>query len=393
MMEALMRRNIRLLYAFRLIKYFLIIMPVIVPFFQDRGLSQTQIFLLESVIAATIVILELPSGYFADRLGRKNSMFIGVILSCLAYFIYSLDCNFNSLLFANLIMGAGYSFISGADSAIAYESFKAIKLERKYLKYESRVISSSAISQVLASFIGGALGAMSLHYATIGQFVIYLFMIPCVVLLCEPPHSKEIQIHSLKVFIQKTKKILAKRNNTFWLILYFTVTGNMTHTLIWITQPLYQDLGITIEWFGILWAIQYLVLAIFSRYSKQVTDYFGKKESLIAIILIGVTSYFLIYFINSLISLIFILILYALRGLFKPVIIDLLNKSVDSESRATAHSIENLVKKLFYAFLGPLIGISLDHYSVKIAFLVSGFIYLVLGVFASYGILKKTSKL
>ena len=113
-------------------------MPAIIPFFQAKDLEQTEIYLLESALAAGILLFEIPSGYLADKFGRRNSILVGSILATIGYSIYSFGYSFETFLVANFLLGVGNSCISGADSALAYESFKSLEIEEKYLKYESQ---------------------------------------------------------------------------------------------------------------------------------------------------------------------------------------------------------------------------------------------------------------
>ncbi len=52
----------------------MLIVPVLVPFFQPKGLDLAEIFYLQAVYAAVIVLLEAPSGYFADVMGRRLAL-------------------------------------------------------------------------------------------------------------------------------------------------------------------------------------------------------------------------------------------------------------------------------------------------------------------------------
>jgi len=117
-MNKLMKRNITLLYFFRIVRNFALFVPIIVPFYQANGLSRTQMYLLQSLFALTIVFLEVPSGYFADCVGRKQSILLGAILSTAGFILYSVSYGFFHLLLAEVVLGIGYSFISGADTAL-----------------------------------------------------------------------------------------------------------------------------------------------------------------------------------------------------------------------------------------------------------------------------------
>ena len=50
-------------------KWFMLYMPIVVPFYKDNGLGMKDVMLLQGVYSVTIVVLEIPSGYFADVLG------------------------------------------------------------------------------------------------------------------------------------------------------------------------------------------------------------------------------------------------------------------------------------------------------------------------------------
>jgi len=58
--------NIWKLSLINIVQWFLIIIAIIVPYYQSRGLSMSEIFLLQSIFSLSIVVFEIPSGYFAD---------------------------------------------------------------------------------------------------------------------------------------------------------------------------------------------------------------------------------------------------------------------------------------------------------------------------------------
>jgi len=65
-----MQNNLYKLYLIKIAKWFSLVMPIVVLFYNDNGLKQYDIFLLQGIYSIAIVLLEIPSGYFADVLGR-----------------------------------------------------------------------------------------------------------------------------------------------------------------------------------------------------------------------------------------------------------------------------------------------------------------------------------
>ena len=64
-------------------------MPIVVPFYQDNGLNMHDVFFLRAIYSVAIVILEIPSGYFADVWGRKNTLVAGTFMGVIGFGIYS----------------------------------------------------------------------------------------------------------------------------------------------------------------------------------------------------------------------------------------------------------------------------------------------------------------
>ena len=61
------------LYLIKIAKWFNLVMPIVVLFYQDNGLSMSQIFLLKSVYSIAMVVTELPSVYLADVWGCRRT--------------------------------------------------------------------------------------------------------------------------------------------------------------------------------------------------------------------------------------------------------------------------------------------------------------------------------
>jgi len=74
-----LHRNIPAIYGLAFFHSFMVIVPVIVPFFMSKGLSLADIFYLQAIYAATIVLLEAPSGYFADLFDRRTALLIATL--------------------------------------------------------------------------------------------------------------------------------------------------------------------------------------------------------------------------------------------------------------------------------------------------------------------------
>ena len=78
-----MPRNLPLFIAFRLLFNARFYYPVFAVIQLDYGLTLPQFAILNAVWAVSIVLLEVPSGALADRVGRKRMVVVAAILMVL----------------------------------------------------------------------------------------------------------------------------------------------------------------------------------------------------------------------------------------------------------------------------------------------------------------------
>jgi len=91
-------------------------------------------------------------------------------------------------------------------------------------------------------------------------------------------------------------------------------------------------------------------------------------------------------------SLLYILIIYLVRGLATPVLRNFINKETDSEIRATILSIRSFCIRLTFSILAPLLGWISDVWSLNHAFLIMGIILLSIGGLSSYKLIQLSNK-
>ena len=117
-----LRSNLRAVLLLRAGQRFQLIAPILVPFFAHYGQDMQQIFLLESVYALIILLMEIPSGYFADRYGRVAVLRAGGLFWSLSWLSLLLINDFLGLLAFEALLGVGASLLSGADLALLYDT-------------------------------------------------------------------------------------------------------------------------------------------------------------------------------------------------------------------------------------------------------------------------------
>src|SRR5262245_30548718 len=113
------------LLAVQALAMFILWVPIWVVFLQDKGLSLSEIGGLEAAAWLITAALEVPTGMIADRWGRKASIGIGTSLYAAAMFLIQTEAFSLPFLLAYAMWNGSMAFVSGADSALLYDSLKA----------------------------------------------------------------------------------------------------------------------------------------------------------------------------------------------------------------------------------------------------------------------------
>lgn len=366
-------------------------MPVVVLFYHDNGLSMSQIFMLKSVYSIAMLATELPSGYMADVWGSRRTILMGSILGTLGILIYSLSGDFTSFMMAEVILGIGFSCVSGADSALLYDSLKAENREHEYIRFEGRITSVGNFAEALAGVVGGLLATISLRTPYFFQIGVAAIGIPAAFLLKEPQHVLE-KAHLTFKDILTVLKINYQQKEIRSAILISSFTGAATLTYAWFVQPYFEKAGVPVSAFGILWTMINLSAGMVSMYSYRIERWLGRKYSLLAIVILLSAGFIFTSLVIRLAGIAIIFGFYLVRGLAAPVLKDYINQYTDSKVRATILSVRNFEIRIIFAVIGPALGYLTDHFSLQTALMTAGIIYLVAALW-SIGPLMKNSKI
>jgi len=377
-----LEKNIPKLYFFQILKGVMFSVPVMVLFWQDNGLNLTQIMLLQSIFAILMVILEVPTGYFADLYGRKKSLFISAITLVLGISIYSLGYNFTHFLVAEMLWGISMAFSSGTTSAFMYDTLKNLNREAEYKKIWGKATSYGLLSLAITGIIGGFIAQIGLRYTLFLSIPFFILMIPTVLSMIEPERHKRIIKKGYKRELLKIiKTILVENKKLKWIIIYSGIIFAFNQSALWLYQPYFEISGLNVIYFGVVFASFHIVSAISSKYAHKVEEKLGKKYSLIMMIFLIALSYLLMSNFIFLFSFSFCFIQQFIRGFKNIVITDYINKLVESDIRATILSVESLISRLLYAIIVPIVGYIADIYTVQQSLWVLGITSLVIGIF------------
>ena len=304
------KSNIWKLYLIKVSKWFMLYMPYIVPFYTSNNLDMQQVMILQAVYSVSIVALEIPSGYFADVIGRRRTLIIGTILGGLGFSVYSFSYGFLGFLLAELVLGFGQSFISGADSAMLYDSLLDNKKEKDYIKYEGRMVSYGNIAEASAGIVGGFLALISLRINFYAQTGISILAIPAAILLVEPLRHHGLQVFSFRTILNVVRDSLFINRELRTNIFLSAIMGTATLTMAWFAQPYFKHIGLPLSLYGLLWTLLNLTVGLAAMTAYRVEKKLGPGRTVLAIAILIPAGYLLLGSMNSLWALIIMFIFY-----------------------------------------------------------------------------------
>ena len=376
-----LQKNIWKFYLYNIFTGMFFAVPVFVLFWQENGLSLTQVMLLQSIFAISSVILEIPTGYFADVHGRKFTLTIAGITGLIAISIYSIGYNFSQFLIAELFFALSISFLSGTKSALVYDTLLELGKEKQYKKLWGNLLFYGMLALAASSIIGGFIGKINLRYTLYASIPFFALPVLLTLSMQEPQrHKLVIQKGYLTELLNILKTTFVYNKKLRWIIVYSGVVYAFNQAALWLYQPYFILSGLDIAYFGFVFASFQLVAAFTSKYAHKLEEKLGQKYSLAMLILLVAFSYFLMSNFIFLFSFSFCFIQQFVRGFKNAVVTDYINQLTTSEIRATVLSAQSFIGRLIYAVIIPFIGWVADVYTLAQALMILAVTTLVSGI-------------
>jgi MFS family permease len=364
------QKNIPLLNIFAGLKMALLPMAIITLFWKDQiGLSLTEILLLQAIFSLATLVMEFPSGYISDRIGYRFALNLACLLGITGWATYTLAGSFTGVLIAELQLGASYAFISGADSALLYETLRYNGREEHYAKYDGRMTAWAQAGEAI-----GAVGAGVLYgWFPLLPFVLQVGVWIAALGICrnlkDIPTAPRETISHLQEAADITRKAFSQPGIRYTILLA-ALLGLSSFYPVWLIQPYMQALNVPLSWFGPIWAVANLCVSFGSIISHRVQFHLGARGTPWLLLSLVLAGYAGLAFSQVIWSFAFYFLLTIMRGIQGPFLRLALQKQSDRHERASILSLKSLIFRLGFVITGPLVGVLADRSGLSLCFLV-----------------------
>lgn len=343
-----MTRTIRLYAAFQLFFNLLLWIPVFYQFQKQMGLSDPEIFRIQSIYYLAFCFLELPTGWFADRFGYLASVRWGAAVLVAANVVAPAWPTYSGFLAHFLLIGLARSLISGAASAWLYEYLKGRGAAEQYKKIEGDARFYSLIARVACWAVVGWLMAIQPtlpYWISAGNAVVALgiaFALPSLTAVIAPAGAPKVKpLDAMRAVVRRPALFMLMLQGVGIFVLVRVMQVNLY-------QPTLGGKGFDITAFGWVMSVMTVFEALGSKLAHRVKatrwsdlDAVTAMTLLLsaAVAVIGVTG-------AKAVTLGALCVFSLASGIAFPVQKQVLNDAIsDSRLRATLLSMESIVDR------------------------------------------------
>ena len=333
------------------------------------GLTPVQLILVGTALEVSAFVFEVPTGIVADVYSRRLSIIIGYVLMGLGFLVEGFFPAFLPILLAQIIWGLGYTFTSGATQAWITDEVGEESANKLFLRGTQVGLFASLIGMGLAMLVGANNVALPIQIGALG---VILIGITLMVIMPEtgfhptPREDRTTWQHMWHTFRQGAKVVRSRPRlmNIVFIGLFYGLYSEGFDRL-WVKHLLDNfELPVLfgnnqVAFFAALRVAGAILTILAVRFMERRVDSTSQLAIGRAVLLVtGAISVALVGFALSpflVLSLGLYLVISVLRNVHGPLQTGWVNQKLDSQVRATVHSMFGQVDAIGQTLGGPLV--------------------------------------
>ncbi len=344
-----------LIYTF--ISSFYFAWPIFIAYVSSRfGLAAVGVYF--TTISLSALLFEVPTGYVADRYGRRLSVILGISMKIIGIGILVLGTSTVALVLNAVLYGAGLALISGAIDALLYQSVT----HKEYEVTTSMSVPFYQFGLILSALLGGYFYEINIHLPVIAEAILACVMIMPVLLMQKDTHKAKGEL-TFKEAFSSLKQIFTVRASLIFLIAFLVYATVLNLFLEIILERKMIELMISPSQRGTIIAFV-KIFAIFIVQSVIIGKLQSVRTKAIFAFISGIVSFGLLGFVKG--SILFVLVYFMTNPftmLFDAVLSPIKQKLSNHDTRATDISMYSLLARLAFAATAPIAGWYLTGHS------------------------------
>ncbi|SUO81405.1 major facilitator superfamily protein [Streptococcus equinus] len=357
-----------------------------------KGLSLSQILIIQSAYSIAIVLFEFPSGLLADNYSRKNLYSLSKLFLIIMFLIVLFSNQFYLIFAAWFCYGIAAALDSGTLDAYIINQLKLAHREaelRKFLALSNRL-------EIVGILLGSSLGGILYHFIGINIYVLGTVFLVASTLISffffkETTKSESLQdshVMVLKKQITDSFKELRKQPRLSLILIFDFLTQIFFQTHFQLWQSFFLSKGIDSQYFPFLYiAFQIITLFSYSINIDGVKKYAGVLKFSPLIVFLPLTFFLGKIEIFLTAYFIFVFVFYVIEFILNYQF----NKMVSVENISSLISFKSTVSRIGSVLLLCILSFMVKQMSVSAVMAINFMLSLVLLAVLSVIIMKKVS--
>ncbi len=186
------RKLAGVLYTYMFASSLVLLYPVYSLLFVETGLSVAEISSLFIVWCVASIVLEIPSGAWADTFSRRWLLAIGPLCAGAGYALWVAFPSYWAFLLGFVLWGVENALTSGSLEALVYEELDRVGEASRYTRVMGRARAASQIAIVVAMAVAGPVLALG-GYETVGIASVLACVVAAAIALSFPEHRVRVE--------------------------------------------------------------------------------------------------------------------------------------------------------------------------------------------------------
>ncbi len=334
------------------------------------GLNPLQLVLVGTTLELTAFLMEIPTGVVADVYSRRLSIIMGFILLGCGFIVEGSLPVFEALLLSQVIMGLGYTFLSGATSAWIVDEIGQRRAGAAFLR-ATQVAQAASFSAI---FVSVALASVSLQLPIICGGIV-LLLLSAILLLVMPetgfrraPADERETWPTLFATFRAGMSLIRVRRILMLIMLAAVIHGAFSEGFdrLW-TAHLLENFSLPplgqldeIVWFGLISAVSMPVTLLATELLRRRLDFSDSRRVAWTLIMVyaGLICSVLLFSLGEGFGIVLLGLWLAqtARAIRNPLMEAWVNQHTESKVRATVLSIQGQADALGQIAGGPVVG-------------------------------------
>ena len=257
---------------------------------QVKNMDVAEVIFADSFFPIFKCVLLIPMTILIEKVGKKKSIIFANCMNALTIFIYLIAGKMTDIIIAQFFSAMATAIKGIAETNLLYDSLpKNEKRGSEFSKIDGKGMSSYYCLDGISSAISGFLFVINGYLPMIASFITCLVSIFLATRFKEINDSKNKNINS-RIYVKDLKysfKCMLKSNRLRYLLILGSLITGTLGALTSVRSGILEELNVSEQYFGIIFAILGFISAITSRKQNKINKKFRNKT--LAVISLPIT--------------------------------------------------------------------------------------------------------